>query len=105
MSAFRKNIKIDRGSRETFKLKFNYDIGLASVLIVIYESQTSVEPLISITPTLIDGEPNTYKVVFTSAMTSLLVNDKYIWGIKLRYSEDDEVLIIKGEVKVSWGLP
>ncbi len=105
MSAIRKDITIDRSSRKTFKVKFNFDIGSATIRVVVYESRISETPIISVIPVVIEGEANTYRVTFSSADTNLLVNDKYIWGIKLAYPDGNDDIIIKGEVKVSWGLP
>lgn len=105
MSAVRKDITIDRGSRKTFKIKFNFDIGSATIKVVVYESRMSEEPTISVIPVSVSGEANTYRVAFNSIDTDLLVKDKYIWGIRLDYPDGNKDIIIKGEVKVSWGLP
>lgn len=105
MSAVRKDITIDRGSRKTFKIKFNFSIGTATIKVVVYESKASASPIISVIPIPVDGEPNTYRVVFSSIDTNLLVKDKYIWGIKLEYPDGNKEVIIKGEVQMGWGLP
>jgi len=105
MSAVRKDITIDRGSRKSFKIKFNFDIGAATIRAVVYENRTSDTPIISVIPAAVEGEANTYRVTFSSEQTNLLENEKYIWGIRLEYADGDKEVLIKGEIQVSWGLP
>lgn len=105
MIAARKDITIDRGGRKSFKVRFSNDISSALLKVVVYKNQKASEPIIAVIPEAIASEANTYLVTFTTADTSRLIDDKYIWGVKLEYPDGNYDLIIKGEVVVSWGLP